>query len=195
MPSASWTSTELLTLKSLKTPHGIQAYLTALPYNHRDECRSPRYVLRNRRAHCFDGALFAAAALWVQGHPPFIMDLRAVNDDDHVLAVFRKGRCWGAIAKSNFTTIQYREPVYRTLRELAMSYFDMYFNTAGEKTLREYSVTLDLRRFDDRQWMTTEEDQEYIGEHLDGVRHYRILPKGAERRLGKVDGKLLKAGL
>ncbi len=131
MPSRTpWTKKELKTLRALKTPQDIQRYLDSLAYNHHDECRSPRYVMRNRRAHCFDGALFAAAALRVQGHPPLLVDLRAVNDDDHVLAVFSKGRCWGAIAKSNFTTIQYREPVYRTLRELAMSYFDLYFNYA-----------------------------------------------------------------
>jgi hypothetical protein len=156
---------------------------------------SPRYVIREAKAHCFEGGIFAAAALRHIGFRPLVMDLRAVNDDDHVIAVFKKKDHWGAIAKSNFTTLQFREPVYRTLRELAMSYFDFYFNTVGEKTLREYSVPMDLGRFDERTWMTTDEELDYIGVELDDARHYRLINKSIEKSLKKVNNKLLTGSL
>ncbi len=123
------------------------------------------------------------------------MDLRAVNDDDHALAIFRKNGYLGAIAKSNFTTLKYREPVYRTLRELAMSFFDFYFNTLGEKTLREYSVAFDLSRLDSRNWMTTEEEIDYIGEYLDNVRHFRVITPEMIKSLRMTDKLLLRSSL
>jgi len=193
--SSPWTKAERAFLAKLKTPWDIQRFLNGAAYNTDDITRSPRHVIKSRKAHCMDGALFAAAALRSQGHPPLIVDLRAINDDDHVIAVFRRGKGWGAVAKSNFTTLKFREPVYRSLRELVMSYFDLYFNTAGHKTLREYSVPLDLARFDDREWMTTDEDIGYIGEHLDATRHYPLLSPGMGRGLATVDDGLLKAGL
>ncbi|MFH1453027.1 MAG: hypothetical protein ABIH00_03480 [Armatimonadota bacterium] len=190
-----WTKKEVDFFKKLKNPDGIQKLVSSLSYNTDPVCRSPRYVIKTRKAHCFDGALFAAAALRQQGYKSLIIDLRAHNDDDHVIAVFKKNGHWGAIAKSNFTTLQYREPVYRTLRELVMSYFDFYFNSMGEKTLREYSVPLDLSRFDKSDWMRTEEDISYIGDYLDGIKHYKIVTPSMIRNLAKTDKKLLKAGL
>jgi hypothetical protein len=176
-------------------PVRIQDFLDGIPYNSGRDTKSPKRVIEQRSAHCFEGALFSAALLRTMGYEPLIVDLRAVNDDDHVIAVFRENGCWGAIAKSNFTTLRFREPVYRSLRELAMSYFDLYFNTAGEKTLREYSNPFDLSKLDERNWMTTEEDLEYIGDMLERSRHFPLLRSGAEKKLSIVPDYLMEAGL
>jgi len=125
MPPDDFTAAERAVFRRLATPEKIQRFLDELPYNkepHGDTCRSPRRVLRDRTAHCMEGALFGAAALRMIGHPPLLLDLEAVRDDDHVLAIFRSRGHWGALAKSNYSGLRYREPVYRTLRELAMSY-------------------------------------------------------------------------
>ena len=142
-----------------------------------------------------DGALFAAAALRLQGHPPLIVDLEAVFDDDHVLAVFRQDGLWGAVARSNYSGLRYREPVHRSVRELALSYFESYFNLRREKTLRRYSRPVDLSRFDARGWMTTEDDLWDIPEYLVGIRHYPLLTRAQVERLGSVDRRMFHAGL
>ena len=133
---------ELACLRKLTTPEKVQSFLDdVIGYNKEPDgetCRSPRRVLRDRVAHCMEGALMAAAALRVQGRPPLIVDLEAVRDDDHLLAVFRDRGHWGAVAKSNYAGLRFREPVYRTLRELVMSYYEHYYNLAGEKTLRRF---------------------------------------------------------
>ncbi len=129
--NSEFTIEELRSLRRLKDPHGIQRFLYDLPYHHADTAWSPRRVLREKIAHCFEGAIFAAAALRANGYPPLILDFEAQRDTDHVLAVYQVGGFWGAIAKSNFTGLRYREPVYRTLRELAISYFEDYFNLLG----------------------------------------------------------------
>ncbi|MBU1241399.1 hypothetical protein KJ865_16925, partial [Myxococcota bacterium] len=116
-----------------KTPWDIQKYLDSIPYNSKIECKSPVNVLKHGSAHCFEGALFAACAMTFLGAKPLVVDLGAYNDDDHVIAIWRKGPYFGAMGKSNFTTLRYREAVYRSLRELALSYFDFYFNTNGDK--------------------------------------------------------------
>ena len=131
---------ELRILRSLKTPLGIQGFLDDMPYHLATTAWSPRVVLRERTAHCLEGATFAAAALRALGFPPLILDLEADHDIDHVLAIFKVRGHWGAIGKSNFTGCRYREPIYRTLRELALSYFHIYFNLRGELTLRRYSA-------------------------------------------------------
>jgi hypothetical protein len=151
-------------------------------------------VLRERTVQCLDGALFAAAALRLQGHRPLVVDLEAVRDDDHVAAVFQRHGRWGAIARSNYSGLRFREPVFRTLRELVLSYFESYFNLRREKTLRRYSVPVDLSHFDDRQWMTSEEDLWEIGAHLAHVRHLTLLTPAIERDLGPVDHRLFAAG-
>jgi hypothetical protein len=151
-------------------------------------------VLRDRTAHCMEGALFGAAALRMLGYPPLLLDLEAVHDDDHVLAIFRSRGLWGAVAKSNYSGLRYREPVYRSLRELVMSYFEHYFNLRAEKTLRRYSGAVNLARFDRRQWMTSEEDVWMVPEYLCDVAHRAVLPRAVERRLGRVDGRLFAAG-
>jgi hypothetical protein len=187
---------ELACLRRLTPPWRIQRFLDELAYDAEGRsCRSPRRVLRERRVQCMDAALFAAAALRAQGHPPLIVDLEAVRDDDHVIAVYRLGGRWGALARSDFSGLRSREPVYRSLRELVMSYFEGYFNLRREKTLRRYSRPVDLRRFDARAWMTAAEDLWYIPEHLVGVRHYALLAQAQERALGPTDRRLFAAGL
>lgn len=190
--------TELRTLTGLKSPAGIQRFLDdGIGYNKEPDgvtCRSPRRVLRDGIAHCMEGALLAAAALRVLGHPPLLVDLEAVRDDDHVLAVFRSGSGWGAIAKSNYSGLRYREPVYRTLRELAMSYFEHYYNLKGEKTLRTYSRPVNLKRFDSIGWMTAEQDVWAIPEHLVVIAHIPLLRPGMDRKLARMDQRLFAAG-
>ena len=189
------TRDEIRAFKTLNTPIKIQSFLDSLAYNTDDIARSPRCVLEVRRTHCMDGALFGAAALRLLGHRPLLMDLRAVNDDDHVLAIFNQNGRWGCISKSNYTTTRYRDPVYRSLRELAMSFFDVYFNTIGQKTLREYSVPLDLARYDKINWMTTKEDLSDIGWDLDRVRHFFLITPAMARALPNAPPALVKFGL
>jgi hypothetical protein len=154
-------------------------------------------VLREGTAHCLEGAVFAAAALRVLGFPPLLLDLEAVQDTDHVLAVYRVGGHWGAIAKSNFAGLRYREPVYRSVRELVMSYFEGYINLRGDRTLRAYSRPVNLARLDRRRrgWMTTAGDLWWIAEHLVGVPHTPLLSRAMIRRLHRVDRRSLDAGL
>jgi len=168
-----------------------------MPYHVADTAWSPRRVLREGTAHCLEGAVFAAAALRVLGFPPLLLDLEAVQDTDHVLAVYRVRGHWGAIAKSNFSGLRYREPVYRTLRELAMSYFDDYINLRGDRTLRACSRPVDLARFDRRRpgWMTAEDDLWFIPEHLLGIPHTPLVTPAQVRALTRVDRRSLQAGL
>jgi len=141
-----------------------------------------------------EGALLGAAALRLLGHQPLLVDLEAVRDTDHVLAVYRVRGCWGSVAKSDYSGLRSREPVYRTIRELAMSYFEHYYNPKGEKTLRGYSRPVNLRRFDKIQWMTQEEDVWQIPNHLCDIPHSKILAPGMERTLAPMDDRLFRAG-
>ena len=145
-------------MRALKTPARIQKFIDALDYQYANTAWSPQRVLRERKGHCLEGALLAAAALRVNGHPPLLMDLEAVHDDDHVVALYRERGLWGGIAKSNFAGLRFRAPIYRTLRELALSYFEHYYNLRGERTLRAYSGPVNLARLDSLHWMTSEED-------------------------------------
>ena len=190
------TRRETAFLKRLSPPWRIQRFLDACAYDVKGAgCRSPRRVLRERRVQCMDGALFAAAALRVQGHPPLIVDLESVQDDDHVLAVFRRRGLWGAVARSNYSGLRYREPVHDTLRSLVLSYFEWYHNLRHEKTLRRFSRPVDLSRFDRRRWMTAEDDLWDIPEYLVGVEHERLLAPATIRELGTVDRRTFAAGL
>jgi hypothetical protein len=197
MPRFGLEARELRTLEKLKTPERIQAFLdNEVAYNKESDgetIRSPRRVLRDRVAHCLEGALLAAAALRLHSEPPMLLDLGAARDDDHVLAIFKRHNCWGAVSKSNYAGLRFREPVYRTLRELAMSYFEHYFNDAREKTLRNYSRPVHLSRFDRIHWMTAEEDLWAINDHLVAIPHIPLLQKGADRRLTRIDERLFKA--
>ncbi len=192
------TKNEERVLHGLGTPQKIQDFLNTLPVNFEKKGEtdySPRRVMRERKAHCMEGALFAAAALWLYGESPLIMDLRATDaDDDHVVALFRRNGYWGAISKTNHATIRYRDPVYRTFRELALSYFHEYFlNTTGQKVLRSYSRPFDLRRLGEG-WVTAEENLFYIAERLDESRHFSMVPKGNLRLLRSADPIERRAG-
>lgn len=184
-------------LDKLDSPKKIQDFLDSLKYNSKWKTGSPREVIKYKRAHCFDGALFGAAALRNLGYKPLLMDLRAFRelDDDHVLAIYKKNGFWGCVSKSNFTTLRWRDPVYRSLRELAMSFFDFYFNAAGVKSLKEYSAPLNLEKFDKYNWMTTDGNVDFIGDHLDKVRHFKVMDAETVKALPKVSGILVKAGL
>ena len=186
-------------LHRLTTPAKIQHFLdNEIAYNqepHGATCYSPSTVLRRRVAHCMEGALLAAMALRRLGYPPLLVDLEAVRDSDHVLAVYRVHGRWGAIAKSDYAGLRSREPVYATIRELALSYFEHYYNPAGEKTLRAYSRPVNLARFDrSLQWMTTLDEVWDIPGHLCEVPHARILTKPMERQLVRMDSRLYQAG-
>jgi len=192
------TGGELRTLKKLNTPRKIQDFLNTLRINFEEKgetCMSPRRVLRERKAHCMEGAMLAAAALRLHGHAPLVVDLTAVKrDDDHVLAVFRQHGHWGAITKTNHAVLRYREPVYRSIRELVLSFFHEYFMDDGRKTLRSYSLPVDLSRFDKRGWMTAEDDVWYIPDYLADVRHIPLLTKRHIATLRRADPTEIRAG-
>jgi hypothetical protein len=192
MKSFGFTSSELRQLRALKTPAGIQRFLDELPYNLSFTARSPQKVLHDRAASCLEGGIFAAAALRALGFPPLIFDLEAEQDTDHVVAIFKVRGHWGAVAKSNFTGCRYREPVYRSLRELAMSYFNIYFNLRGERTLRRYSRPVNLARFDHLNWMTTDKPIWFIAEHLCQIPHIHLLTRAMEKRLTRVDQRTVR---
>jgi hypothetical protein len=200
MPQYGLAPHEIAALRPLRTPYLVQRFLDdAIGYNIEPggpTCYSPRMALSRGVAHCMEGALLAAAALRLHGHPPLLIDLEAVRDDDHVLAVFRIDGCWGAVAKSNYSGLRYREPVYRSLRELVVTYLPHYYNLKGEVSLRAYSSRpVNLARFDRRGWMTSEEDVWYIPEHLCTIAHTPILTPAQVRRLSPMDRRLFDAGL
>lgn len=186
-------------LRPLTTPAKIQRFLDEeIAYNQEPKgatCYSPRTVLRERAAHCMEGAVLAALALRQLGYTPLLVDLEAVRDSDHVLAVYRVNGRWGAVAKSDYAGLRSREPVYATIRELAMSYFEHYYNPAGEKTLRAYSRPVNLARFDCApRWMTTFDEIWEIPGYLCEIPHTQILTKPMERALARTDTRLYQAG-
>jgi hypothetical protein len=195
---AYYSQAERKLFKKLDSPKKIQDYLNGLKFNFESKeetCYSPRMVMRHRKAHCMEGAMFAAAALEFNGAKPQVMDLRSVKGDfDHVVAVFKQYGCFGAISKTNHAVLRYREPIYKTLRELALSYFHEYFLNNGKKTLREYSALFNLSHFNNLNWRTSEKNLFEIPEYLDEIKHYNILPKAQIRNLRKADNIEIKAG-
>jgi len=194
-PLNQFTARELRALRALRTPAGIQRFLDSLDYHLADTSWSPRRVLRERTAHCLEGAIFAAAALRVLGFPPLLLDMEAKQDTDHVIAIFKVRGHWGAVAQSNYAGCRWREPVYRSLRELAMSYFEDYYNMRGERSMRTYSRPVNLARFDKRHWMTSENNIWFIAEYLCDIPHIRLLKPAQERSLSRVDRRSFEAGL
>ena len=189
------TAEEGAALCQLDAPWKIQEFVVGLGANFEttgDTLRSVRGVLRHRVAHCIEAAFTAACALWLNGDPPLLMDLEAKGDSDHVVAIFRRNGCWGAISKSNHVWLRWRDPVYRSLRELAMSYLHEYTNK-HRKSLRTYSVSVDLRRFPAADWITNEEDCWETGAALADVRHYRLLTPAQARNLAPRDATELRA--
>ena len=184
----------LRTLRSLNTPVRIQKFIDELEYQYADTAGSPARVLRERKGHCMEGALVAASALRINGHPPLLMDLEGVRDDDHVIALYREHGLWGGIAKSNYAGLRFRAPVYRSLRELAMSYFEHYYNLRGERTLRSYSAAVNLSRLDNRHWMTSEDDVWCVPELLIDARHFPLFPDKVARALPRLDRRSFEAG-
>ena len=183
-------------LHRFRSPFKIQEFLDSLTYSIEERYRCPRSVIEDKKAHCYDGAVFAAAALHYLDYRPLLVELLPNHrDDDHILAVFRQEKRWGAVAKSNFVGLRYREPVYHNLRELVMSYFESYFNVAGERTLVGYTAPLDLHRFDKLNWMENDSVMEIIADALDAKLHYDILPVGMSRKLTHVDTRSYRAGL
>jgi len=197
MSDFGFTRQEIRRLRALRSPVGIQRALDKMPYHLAKTAWSPRRVLREWTAHCLEGAIFAAAALRVLGFPPLLLDLEAVQDTDHVIAVYRTNGHWGAIAKSNYSGLRFRAPVYRSLRELTMSYFEDYVNLRGDRTLRAYSHPVSLARFDRSHpgWMTSQDDLWWIPEHLVGIPHTHLLAPGMERSLSRADRRTVEAGL
>jgi hypothetical protein len=189
---------EFAVLKRLTTPAKIQAWLNATPTNHElggETVLSVREVIRQRRAHCIEGAMFAACALWVHGDPPLVMHLDCdLSDYPHVVALFRRGGYWGAVSKTNGAPLRYRDPIYRTLRELALSYFHEYSNRHGHKTLRSYSVPFDLRRLDLGDWVTSEKSCWTAHDRLVVLRHYPLISRRQEKLLAKRDAFERRAG-
>ncbi len=180
----------------LTSPRKVQDFLDEIPYTNESGYRCPLRVLRERMAHCFDGALFGAAAMRRLGHPPLVVNMLANDqDDDHMLALYRRNGCWGAVAKSNFAGLRFREPVYRTLHELVMSYFEQFYNVDRKKTLRCYTVPLNLKAFDWMNWMASDGPLEGIGARLDEIRRVRLLTRRMIAGLSSVDERSYKAGL
>ena len=188
---------EYAVFKRLSTPEKIQAYLNATPINHEiggETVLSVREVIRQRRAHCIEGAMFAACALWVNGDPPLVMHLDCHESDyPHVIALFRRHGAWGAISKTNGAPLRYRDPIYRSLREIALSYFHEYSNRRGHKTLRSYSVSFDMRRLDLAEWVTHTHSCWVAHDRLVALRHFALITPRQERLLARRDAFELRA--
>jgi len=190
------TKSERRILGRLTTPGKIQAFLDELDYSIEETYRCPLRVLRERVAHCYDGALFAAGMLRRLGHPPLILEMLPNHrDDDHLLALFKQDGHWGAVGKSNFVGLRFREPIHRTLRELVLSYFEQFYNVEREKTLRGYTLPLNLESFDRHGWMVKDEPLERIAEKLDRMRRVRVLTLKMVKRLSPLDTRAYQAGL
>ena len=182
--------------QGLISPPGIQAYLDSIPYVAEELDRSPLRVMLDGQAHCLDGGIFAALALRRLGFPALILDLvpEPETDDDHVLALFRRQGLWGAVAKSNYVGLRYREPIYRSLRELAMSYFEQFFNVERQKTLRAYTRPIDLAHFDRHGWMWSEEGTRRVARRLYSLKPIPLITPESAAQLSLVDSRSFNAG-
>lgn len=179
------TSEDKKILKGLNTPHKIQDFLDKLPQNHEkngETCMSPHSVLKEKRAHCIEGAMLAATALWLAGEQPLVMSLKvSKGDDDHIVALYKKNGYWGAISKTNHAVLRFRDPIYKTPRELALSYFHEYFLTkTGKKTMQGYSKPINLKRFG-KKWVNEENDLWSIAEVIFDMTHTQVVPKKNEK--------------
>ena len=193
----AFTKKEKALMQKLNTPAKVQDFLNELRFNFEkngDTLKSPIMVLREKNANCFEGALLGAYILSCHGHKPLILHLKTTREDfDHVVALFQRQGCWGAISKTNHAVLRYREPIYKNIHELAMSYFHEYFLDNGRKTLRKYSALLDLNDFE-KGWETSEKHLWPIDKKLDTIKHYNILPRGTLSKLRKADQIEIQAG-
>lgn len=188
---------EVNLLRRLNTPERLQNFIDEIPYHYQGEDEvtySPRLVMSKNQSDCLEGAIFAAAVFRFHGERPLVMNLEAVRDDSHCIALFERHGCWGAIGKSKYTGLTFREPIHRTLRELALSYVEGYFNFDGEKTLRGYSKPFDLSRFDNTGWMTTEKDITEMGLKISNIPYTILLTPKQTRGLRAVVPLMLRAG-
>lgn len=188
-----WTADELRIIRTLSTPYKIQEFLNSVAYSTESHYRCPRTVVKDRRAHCFDGAVFAAAMLGRLGYKPQIVDMQAVRDDDHVIAIFKKNGRIGSIAKSNFVGLRYREPIYKNLRELVMSYFPSFYNMDKEYSLRKFSVPLGLEKYKNYQF--DDDVMEVIGLKLSYIPVTKLMTPAMIRSLQIVDDRTFNAGM
>jgi len=198
MQTGIFTPHELRILKRLSTPLKIQDFLDMLSINFElggETCMSPRRVLREKTAHCMEGAMLAALALRFHGGKALVMDLKcAGSDDDHIVVPFRQYGRWGALSKTNHAASRFREPIYKSIRELATSYFHEYTTEDGKKILRSYSAPINLGRFDARGWMTSEKNVYYIPRYIDSVKHFTLVPRAAVKTLRRADPIEIAAG-
>ena len=190
------TPAELDLLRSLDSPVKIQAFLSTISYSVDPIYRCPLRVLRERVGHCFDGALFAAAALYRIGYPPLILEIIPnAHDDDHLLAVFKFRGHWGAIGQSNFANLRYRDPVFRSLRELAMSYFPFYFNVKGENTMLGYRKPIDFSIHDKLDWMTSDANLDFVADDMERYTTYRVVSDDMLPYIAAADARTLECAL
>jgi hypothetical protein len=189
-----WTRNELKVLSDLNSPYRIQSFLDSIPYSTEPIYRCPRSVLRDRQAHCYDGAVFAAAALRRLGYPPLLLNMTAERDDEHLIAIFQADGHWGAVGKSNCVGLRFREPVYRSLRELLMSYFEQYFNVEGLRSLRGYLRPMDLTKMDHLNWMIDDAAMDAIAARLDRRRRIPLVTDQMIRSLSPIDKRSFEAG-
>lgn len=195
LPRFGLTAHEWREFRRCRNPVGVQTLLNSLSYHDADTCWSPRRVLRERTAHCMEGAMLGAAAMRVLGYPPLVLDLEGEQDSDHVIVVYRHAGSWGAVSKSHFNGLRDRPPIFRNLRELALSYFEDYYNMRGQRTLRTYSRPVNLARFDRQDWMTSEKAVWCVPYHLLKIPHIRLLSEAQTRMLHRLDKLAIDAGL
>jgi hypothetical protein len=193
--NTSWKAEEIELLRSLNTPESVQAFLDDIPYNTDSCCRSPRRVIRDKKANCMEGAFFAAACLEQHGFNPSVVYMIAVRDDGHAITLFGKNGRYGSVAKSNFTGLRYRSPVHKTVREVVLTYFDQHFNTRKELTLRKYTQPLYLSESLFPCWKIREDDLYDISDYFDKLRTYTLVTPSMEKTLRLVDERLYRAGL
>ncbi len=173
-------------LKKLSTPHKIQDYLDTLSinFNPTGDLLSAKRVIEQQTAQCIEGALFAAASLAYHGGVPLLLDVQTIaEDEDHVVALFKRNGLWGALSKTNHGILRWRDPVYKTVRELAMSYFHEYYMHDGRKSMRTYSKPFDLRRYEPAFWVMSGESLEDVAYDLDVAPHFPAFPKKSLRDL------------
>ncbi len=188
-----WTPSEKKFLKSLSNPEKIQRHLDQMAYNTVNAAISPRYVMMTNDGHCLEGGLLAAAALELQGHKPMMVDLVAERDDHHVITVYKGKHGWGSLSKSNTTLLRGRDPVFKNIHELVMSYFEFYFNVKGEKSLYSYSNPIDLNRYNHWEWRTTDNDLDPMGQSFCDEDHFEIMSIRELRKLPKVSKHVFDA--
>ena len=194
MTQKAWTTKERRILAALRTPAHVQRFLDELPYDQKGGAASPRVVMRDNKAQCYSGALFACAALRELGCSPRLLWFDAVTDDGHCLALYERGGLWGSVAKSNYTTLRSREPIYPYLA-LGLSYFDGYFNPLGKRTMRAFTVPVGLDPFESRGWRFGQDNLLYIDRAIDAAPRAWTLPRGSVKKISAVSEPLRNAGL